>query len=287
MLFKDLIELCKLRIQIVALSAAWMCYWLATAGNPGFWNSLQLLGAMFLVCSGAAAWNQALEMRTDALMERTRNRPLPAGRLQQHHVFLGAGFAVFAGCLWLAVGLSTLAGILAFAMVILYDFVYTPLKRLTSLNTVVGAFPGAMPILIGWAAADQGLNFTAWVLFGILFLWQFPHFMAVAWLCREDYERAGLRMISVNDIRGYMSGRQAVSFSLVLVPVSLLPSLNGGAGPVYFYGALLLSLVFLALALWFFMGGSQPRARWLMRGSLVYLPLLLVLLVVDTVQAAG
>ncbi|KAA3606114.1 MAG: protoheme IX farnesyltransferase [Planctomycetota bacterium] len=282
---RDLAVLGKLRIQFFAIGAALVSLSLALEGMPSLSLSLRLTAGLLLVCGGAAALNQALEADTDALMERTRVRPIPAGRMAAQTVFWASLAVAAAGCLWLAWQVDPLTGALAALMVILYDFVYTPLKRRTSLNTLVGAVPGAFPVLLGWSAAGQGLNPTAWVLFGILFVWQFPHFMAVAWLLREDYRRAGLRMISVGDIGARLTGRQAANYALLLVPVSLLPSLTAGAGSLYIIGALSLSLAFLATSLYFWQGSSFSQARLLMRASLLYLPSLLALMVVDLLQA--
>lgn len=283
----DLAELAKARIQVMAVGAALAAAWLAGGNQLPVGMALNLVIGMVLTCTGAAALNQVIEAPIDALMARTRNRPIPAGRMSRETALVFALGTAVAGTTWLTWTLNPLTGVLALAMLVLYDFVYTPLKRHTSLNTVIGAIPGAMPVLVGWAAAGQGLGPIAWILFGILFLWQFPHFMAVAWIHREDYARAGLAMLPVVPMGDSMSRRQAVLYALALVPVSLLPAFSAGAGSVYFFGALLLSLSFLAFALRFWLGGSLVRARSLMRASLVYLPLLLVLLLVESARAAS
>jgi len=281
----DLAELSKLRIQVFALGAAMVAFLLAPGSSLSLSSLLPLLTGLFLVCSGAAILNQVAEVRTDALMKRTRNRPLPAQRMARGTA-LGIGLAgSLTGIAVLAFWVNPLTGLLALLMVVLYDLVYTPLKRVTSFNTVLGAVPGAMPVLLGWAAATGSLAVTAWILFGIVFLWQFPHFLAIAWLHREDYQRAGLKMLPVVDLG--MTGRQAAIYALVLVPVSLLPATTGGAGPLYFFGALTLSVGFLAFALRFCLTGDHPGARSLLRASLAYLPMILVLLLVDTVRTAG
>ncbi|MFQ5748896.1 MAG: heme o synthase [Planctomycetota bacterium] len=281
----DLAELSKLRIQVFALGAAMVAFLLAPGSSLDLSILLPLLTGLFLVCSGAAILNQVAEVRTDALMKRTCNRPLPAQRMGRGTA-LGIGLASSAtGIAALAFWVNPLTAALALLMVVLYDLVYTPLKRLTSFNTVLGAVPGAMPVLLGWAAATGSLAATSWILFGIVFLWQFPHFLAIAWLHREDYPRAGLKMLPVVDLG--MTGRQAAVYALALVPVSLLPATAGGAGPLYFFGALALSVGFLAFALRFCLTGDHPGAQSLLRASLAYLPLILVLLLVDTARAAG
>ncbi len=288
-----LAELTKLRIQGVAIPAALAAQWLAQGERllPG--PALALSAGLFLTCSGAACLNQVLEADTDALMERTRSRPIPSGRVRRESALVFGLLACALGVSWFSWMVGPLAAWLALAMVVLYDFVYTPLKRITPLNTAVGAVPGALPVLIGWAAAGKGLDPVAWTLFGILFLWQFPHFMAIAWLHREDYERAGLRMVTARGIARRVSGQRALSYALALVPVSLLPTLNGGAGRLYFYGALVLSLLFLLFALRFSLavqtpeGTPAPRARGLLHASLLYLPLLFALLIADSAMAAS
>lgn len=286
---RDAAELIKLRIQAMALLVAVAALWLASRHNGAAFDAAvlpHLLAGFALVCSGAAALNQVLEADVDARMQRTRLRPIPAGRIARRTVLALSLTAAAAGVAWLAWRVNPLCAGLSLTMLAVYDFAYTPLKRITPLNTIVGAFPGAMPALVGWSAAGYGLDFVAGMLFAILFLWQIPHFIAIAWIHREDYRRAGFRMITLADAEGRASGRQAVSWALALVPASLLPSL-AGAGPAYFCGALLLSLGFLAAALRFRLGSSLPRARSLLRVSLVYLPLLLLLLAADAAPAAA
>lgn len=285
---RDGAELVKLRIQLLALAVAAASLWLAqrAAGETFDGGMLaRLLLGMALVCSGAAALNEALEADLDARMERTRHRPIPAGRVSRKHVLAGAVASAGAGVAWLAWQVNASTAGLALAMLLAYDFVYTPLKRASALNTVVGAVPGAMPALVGWSAAGRGLGSVAWALFAILFLWQIPHFLSIAWLYRDDFRRAGLAMITARDHGGRATSRQALAWTLALVPASLLPTLRGGAGPVYFWGALALSLAFLAAALRFSGACSRARARSLLRASVLYLPLLLTLLVADAARS--
>jgi protoheme IX farnesyltransferase len=241
-----------------------------------------------LVAAGASALNQLLERHTDAWMRRTRNRPLPAGRLQPWEVLsfgllLGTG-----GIAYLALALARpwAAGIAALAFVS-YVGVYTPLKRLTSLNTLVGAVPGALPPVIGWAAARGSLDMGAAALFLIVFLWQVPHFLAIAWIYRDDYARAGLQMLPVDDPRGGRTSSTMVTYCLTLIPVSLIPAVLGSAGLWYLAGALVLGLGFLACTLAFLRTTAPRQARWVLRASLVYLPALLVLLLLDGAAGPG
>jgi protoheme IX farnesyltransferase len=239
-----------------------------------------LLGTA-LVAGGAGALNQWLERARDARMRRTANRALPSGRLTPAQA---VRFGVLMGCsgtLILLWSTNLLAASTALATLFLYVVVYTPLKPWTTLNTAVGAIPGALPPLIGWTAATGRLGAEAWALFLILFLWQFPHFLAIAWIHREDYQRAGFRMLTVQDTSGRLTGCQAVSYALALIPAGLLPAVVGLAGPVYFAGALALGLFYLGEAGRFWIDASDVKARRLLRASFVYLPAILFLLLLN------
>ncbi len=279
--FGDWATLAKARIQMLSTAAAVACMWIAGHEHLELLPAIHLAVGLTLVSSAAAALNQVAEVAIDARMLRTRDRPLPAGRME---VATARGFGILAGVggtLWLWLALNPLCAWLAAVMLVLYVFVYTPLKRVTVLNTLVGGLPGAMPLLVGWAAAGKGLDLFAGTLFAILYLWQFPHFLAIAWLYREDYERGGLKMLSNADSSGAFSGRQSVYYALALFPVSLLPTLLGMAGRPYFYGAVSLGLLFLAFVARFALRRDERRARLLLWASLVYLPLLILLLVMD------
>lgn len=278
---KDWIALTKFRIQMLATSAALACMWIA---NEGVWDwtiALHLVVGLTLTSSAAAALNQVLEIELDKRMERTRRRPLPSGRISRRAATVFTVVTGGVGVLWLTLFLDPLTGWLSVVMVVWYCFIYTPLKRVTALNTLIGAVPGALPLLIGYAAAGNGLDATAGVLFLILFLWQLPHFFAIAWLYREDYKRGGMRMLPGEDPGGAAGGRQAVHYALALLPVSLLPTLLGFAGRVYFYGAFSLSLLFLATVIRFALRRKDRRAKVVLRASIVYLPLLFLLLLAD------
>ena len=178
-------------------------------------------------------------------------------------------------------GANRLAAEVAFATFLLYAFVYTPIKPLSSLNTVIGAVPGALPPLIGWGAATGRLGMEAWALFLIVFLWQFPHFLAIAWIYRDDYERAGFRMLTLGDPAGRLTGCHAVSYALALLPAGLLPAVVGMAGPIYFVGAALLGLVYVSAAAWFWLDACDARAGVCCRASFIYLPAILILMVLN------
>jgi protoheme IX farnesyltransferase len=281
-LVADYLELTKPRITLLVVFTTWVGFSVAVpAGAPGSgWLAAALAGTA-LVAAGASALNMLLERRSDALMLRTRRRPLPAGRLRPAEA-LGFGLALSAaGLALLALGPGRQAAGLALATWASYLFLYTPLKSRSSLAILVGAIPGALPPVIGWSAARGGLDPGAFVLFAILFLWQVPHFLAIAWLYREDYARAGLPMLPVLDPGGRLTGRQAVAHSLALLLVSLTPAAAGMAGRVYLAGALLLGLGFLAVAVRAAVLRTPEAARALFLGSLLHLSALCALLLLD------
>jgi protoheme IX farnesyltransferase len=241
-----------------------------------------LLGTT-LVGAGTAAMNQYVERDMDALMRRTSARPLPTGLLQPRDVLIFGLVTIVVGAAWLALAVNLLSCLLALATTVLYLGIYTPLKTRTTLATAVGAFPGAIPPLIGWAAARGSLSTGAWVLFGILFFWQFPHFMAIAWMYREDYARAGIKMLPTVDPSGDATFAQIVSTSAVLVLVSLLPAVIGMAGIHYFFGALVLGMILLQVSLWANRHRTNVRAKWLMHATVAHIPILLAWMIFDKV----
>ena len=245
---------------------------------------LTLLGTG-LVAGGASAWNQVLERSRDRRMKRTAHRPLPSRVLTPAEAAVFGTVLGVLGVAILALGANLLAAGVALTTLVLYSFVYTPLKWRTTLNTAVGAVPGALPPVIGYAAATGQLDVQAWSLFLIVFLWQFPHFLAIAWIYREDYARGGHKMLPVVDPRGAITGRQAATYALALVPAGLLPTVVGLAGPFYFAGAFLLGLFYLAAAIRFWSDVNDPTARRLLRASFVYLPAILVLLLLNPLPA--
>ena len=276
----DLSELVKARLSLLTVATAMAGFAL---GVHQAWSWLLLAATLVgtaLSAAGAAALNQWWERDLDARMKRTRERPLPAGRMATSDALLAGAVLSVSGVSILALFANLLAAGLAAATIIFYIFVYTPLKQVTSLNTIVGAVPGALPPLIGWTAARGSINAEGLTLFAILFLWQMPHFLAIAWLYRTDYAQAGFKMLSENDETGAVTGRQAFIYALALLAVSLLPSVFFDYSAIYFYGALVLGTAFAAMAANFAVsGGSVPAARWLFLGSIAYLPLLLGLMV--------
>jgi protoheme IX farnesyltransferase len=242
---------------------------------------LHTLCGTMLVAGGTAALNQYVERDMDAMMRRTALRPLPAGQLQPREVLVFGIGAITIGFVWLLARVNFLAALIALATCLLYLGAYTPLKKRTPLATAVGAFPGALPPLIGWAAATGSVSLGGWILFAILFFWQFPHFMAIAWMYREDYARAGIKMLPVVDPKGDATFAQVIWTSAVLVPVSLMPSLVGIAGIRYFFGALVLGMILLQAGLWANRTRTNVRAKWLMHATVAHIPLLLGFMIAD------
>jgi protoheme IX farnesyltransferase len=277
----DYVALAKPRLNVLVVASSAAGYYLASPSAPQLAPMALAVGGTALVAGGAAVLNQVYERDTDALMMRTRMRPLPDRRvgIEEARVFgivlAGAGLAV------LSLSASLLAALVAAATLAIYLAVYTPLKRRSAISTLVGAVPGALPPLIGWTAGRGAIDAGGWTLFAIVFLWQIPHFMAIAWMYRDDYRRAGFPMLPVVEPDGARTGRQAVLYAVALVPVSLVPALVGVAGLAYFWFALALGVSFLVLAARFAALRSEGRARALFYGSLLYLPLIWAVMILD------
>ncbi|MET0214002.1 MAG: heme o synthase [Vicinamibacterales bacterium] len=277
----DLVALAKPRLNLLVVVSALAGYVMASGDTHDVWRLLFMIVGTGLVAGGASAFNQALEREPDALMQRTRLRPLPDGRMATREAWAFGVILTVVGLAMLAIGANLLSALVALATTASYALVYTPLKRRSSFSTVIGAIPGALPPVIGWAAALDELSQGAWVLFGIVFLWQLPHFLAIAWIYRDDYARAGFPMLPVIEPDGRSTARQVVIYSLALLPVSLAPAAIGMAGALYFAGALVLTLAFLGLAVRFALTRSIPDARRLFFGSIIYLPLLWMLMIAN------
>jgi len=258
-------------------------YYLGSTGSLSTIGMFNVVFGTSLVAAGTAALNHWIERSSDAKMRRTAARPLPIGALRPVEALaFGAGL-IFAGGIYLALLTNWLACTLALMTTLLYLGAYTPLKKRTTWATAVGAFPGAIPPLVGWAAARGGLNEGAWLLFAILFLWQFPHFYSIAWMYREDYSRAGIQMLPVVDSTGSATFGQIIFTAAVLVPVSLLPSVIGLAGIRYFFGALVIGMLLVEVCLWASRNRTNVRAKWLMHATVAHIPLLLGLLMFDKI----
>jgi len=281
---KDYLELTKPRVIWLILMSVGIGYWF---GLRGVLDGLVLLHAVSgtgLLAAGTFTLNQWYEREADAKMRRTKSRPLPAGRIRPARAFwFGVALATL-GFVQLWLGANLLAALLCLFTLLSYLLAYTPLKQRSRHSTTVGSVPGAMPPLIGYAAASGTLTAEAWVLFAILFLWQFPHFYSIAWMYRDDYARAGIRMLPVVEPDGESTARQIVLASLLLIPVSLLPELMSMTGRVYFWGALLLGIGFLHYGLRVARERTAQRARGVLLASVFYLPILYCLMLVDRVR---
>ena len=275
----DLAQLVKARLTLLVLVTTTVGFYL---GWRGPMDIVALMHAVFgtaLAAGGAAALNQWWEHKFDAIMIRTQTRPIPAGRMRPREgLIVGAGLGA-GGVLYLALVVNIISAALAALTIGIYLFAYTPLKRISTANTLVGAIPGAIPPLIGWAAARNDLTAPAWTLFAVLFFWQMPHFFAIGWLYREDYARAGFVMLSNRDLEGARTGRQSVFFAVLLLVASVTPVWFGMVSLPYLLIALLLGAMFLGLAFRFQTHRTLPTARQLFFASIVYLPLLLCALV--------
>ena len=275
------LELTKPRITFLIVLTSAAGFTLASSGRADYAALVRAMFGIALLSSGIATLNQFMERDLDALMRRTANRPLPSGKLLPWEALaFGAGLTILAE-VYLAVLVNPLTALLGLTVIAGYLFGYTPLKTKTSLSTMVGAFPGAMPPLIGWAAARGEIGLEAWVLFAILFLWQFPHFLAIAWMYREDYSRAGILMLPVVEPDGRVTAQQIVIYTLLLLPVSLLPTALGISGRLYLYGAIVLGLLFLYSSVRAALSKSRQEARRLLLASVIYLPLLFILMVLN------
>jgi len=277
----DLVTITKPRVVLMVLFTTLVGYDVGLRGSPDYVLMIHLLIGTLLAAGGTMALNQYWERAVDARMERTRARPLPDGRLQPLEALLfGAGLTML-GVAYLAALVGARSALVTAATAIMYLFVYTPLKLRTALCTLVGAVPGALPPVTGWVAARDDATLGAWVLFAILFLWQLPHTLAIARLYREDYARAGVRVLPVVDPDGATTERQIVLASVGLLTVSLLPTVMGWTGAVYLTGALMLGLAFVAVGVGQARHPSVLSARRVLFASLLYLPLLLCLLAID------
>lgn len=294
-LMGDYAQLFKVRVTTLLVMTTWAGYYMGAAksGEPWLtWNLLNALWGIGLTSAGSAALNEVLERRLDGLMKRTKDRPLPSGRMDATTGWIAGLFCVLFGSISLAITTNVLTGALTLATAVAYLAFYTPLKKISPISTFVGAFPGAMPPLLGWTAIRGRIDPEAIFLFLIVFLWQFPHFQAIAWMYRDDYEAAGIKMLPVVDRAGGSVIRQMFSYCAALLPVSLMPALLRMTGRVYLAGALVLGLGFL----WFIFRlartklpttslESQRLARQLLQASIIYLPLLFALMMLNVVRS--
>ncbi|HEX8031896.1 MAG TPA: heme o synthase [Vicinamibacterales bacterium] len=277
----DYVALTKPRLNFLVLLTTAAAYSLGAGPDATLGDLLHTLAGTFLVAGGAAAINQVWERKTDRLMRRTRLRPVADMRLS---VMQGTSFGLLltiAGAAELAYFLNPLSAIVALLTTASYILFYTPLKLRTSLSTIAGAVPGALPAVIGWAAATNTLSIEAWVLFGIVFMWQMPHFLAIAWMYRDEYARAGMPLLPVIEPDGRSTGRQAVLYTAALIPLSMMPTGVGLASVWYQVGAIVLGAILMVMSLEFSVKRNMDTARRLFFGSILYLPILWALLVFD------
>ena len=293
-LLRDYAELTKLRVTSLIVMTAWCGYFFGAhqAGvswiSWGLFNSLLGIG---LVSSGTAALNEVMERDVDGYMRRTALRPLPAGRMSLFHATVVGAVAAVGGSIYLAIFTNPLTGLLILLTSIVYLAAYTPLKRISPICTFIGAFPGAMPGVLGWTAVRGQLEWGTLVLFAILFVWQFPHFFSIAWLYREDYAKGGVKMLPVVEEDGRSTARRILIYSVALIPISLLPSFMGMAGKIYLVGALALgfALLYFGVRLAFLNlpltnAKSKMRARHVLQATVIYLPLLFALMMTNSLR---
>ena len=278
---KDYLALTKPRITWLILMSTGVGYFF---GARGGWHWLTLFHTILgtgLIASGTAALNQWYEREADGKMRRTQARPLPSGKLSANKALIFAILISIAGFAELYLAVNPLTALLGLFTLLSYLFIYTPLKQRSPHSTTIGAIPGAMPPLIGFAAASGTLTWDAWILFAILFLWQFPHFYAIAWMYREDYERAGIRMLPVVEPDGESTARRILLYSLVLIPISLIPKFLSMTGNIYLFGALAIGLLFLYAGFRITFDRTRQQARRVLLASVVYLPVLYGLMLFD------
>jgi protoheme IX farnesyltransferase len=293
-LLRDYSELMKARVTTLIVMTAWCGYYFG-AQKSGVsslsWGLFHALFGIGLVSSGTAGLNEVMEYKVDRNMRRTAQRPLPTGRMSLLHATLAGLIATLGGSIYLAIFTNPLTGLLTFLTSVVYLAAYTPLKRVSPICTFVGAFPGAMPGVLGWTAARNQLEWGTLILFAILFVWQFPHFFSIAWLYREDYAAGGIRMLPVVEEDGRSTARRILAYSIILIPLSVLPTVFGMAGKVYMVGAIVLGL-----ALFYFgarlafrpLPVNNPRskmlARQVLQATVIYLPLLFALMMGNSLK---
>jgi protoheme IX farnesyltransferase len=294
-LARDYAELTKLRVTSLVVMTAWCGYYFGAA-RSGIsslsWGLVQALVGVALVAGGAAALNEVMEFDIDGRMRRTAGRPLPTGRMSRSHATIAGLGMIVGGALFLGLVMNALTGWLSLATAAVYLAAYTPLKKVHPICTFVGAFPGAMPGVLGWTAARGRLEWGALVMFAIVFFWQFPHFFSIAWLYREDYAAGAIRMLPVVEQDGRSTARQIVAYSIGLIPVTLAPTLLGMAGKVYFVVGLTMGLALLSVGLRLALldapitaAISKQRARQLLQATVFYLPVLFIVMMLDTVSS--
>ena len=280
-MLRDFYDLSKPGIGFYALITTFAAFYMASPSAMDIPLLIHVIIATAFVTAGGGALNQVIEIQADSEMKRTEKRPLPAGRVSASKGLLFGVVMSVIGVVWLLLAVNSISALLAIGTLVGYLFVYTPIKKFSSLSTVIGAFPGAIPILIGWVAVTGSIDVRGWTLFAILFLWQIPHFLAIAWMYRKDYSRAGFPMITVVEPEGISAAHQTLIYLVALLPVSIMPTKLGMTGMVYAYGAVILSLGFLVSGVMLAVKRTNPAARQLLFASILYLPIILILMLID------
>lgn len=280
---EDYWELTKPGVTFMVIISTLGGFYLGSGTSMNIILLIETVIATWMVAGGTNAFNQLIEYKLDAKMKRTQNRPLPAGRLTPANVRLFAITISILGISWLALRVNPLTALLAALTLSSYVFIYTPLKRKTHLSTLIGAVPGALPAMGGWAAVRGEISIEAWTLFAILFFWQLPHFMAIAWIYRDDYTRGGFPVLPAIDKDGYSTGLHIVSNCLALLSVSLLPTVFGLTGAIYFVGAFVIGIIFLVYGVQTALRRTNAHAKRLLHVSIIYLPILFALMFIDKV----
>ena len=275
------LELSKLNILSLVLVSTFLGYYLAGPGIKSWPHLILTLIGTSMTASGSGALNHYLERETDKQMVRTKNRPLPAGLINPAEVLSFGVLMVLVGTTLLVSQINALTGFIALLTSFLYILVYTPLKKITWLNTSIGSIPGALPIIGGWAASSDTVGTMAWILFALMYLWQHPHFYSIAWMCREDYAEAKFKMLPVVDSSGNSTLRQIFWHLLLMIPISIIPVIQGYLGSIYLIGVVVITSVFFASALPLARDMSHKNALLLLKASVVYLPLLLFVIIID------
>ena len=275
------IELMKPSILIMVLITTLLGYYLSNEGAMSWIRLIWTLLGTSLSAGGAGALNQYLERDQDKLMDRTCNRPIPAGIIQPQNALLFGVSAVIMGSIILVMKINTLTGFLSLLTAFMYVLIYTPMKKLTWLNTSLGSIPGALPPLGGWTAATGNVDSGAWILFAILYLWQHPHFFAIAWMCKDDYQKAGFKMLPVIEPNGSRTIRQIFWHLSLLFPVCFLPFIIGMSGNIYLFGTTILTLLYFLSAIPMLKEKSSKNASLILKASVLYLPLLMVIIIID------
>ena len=281
LIINSYIDLMKPSILIMVLITTILGFYLGSDGNIVWINLIWMLTGTTFSAGGASVLNQYLERDQDKIMSRTCDRPIPLGIISPYNALVFGIITVIIGTSILVVKINLLTGFLSLLTVFMYVLVYTPMKRVTWLNTSIGSVPGALPPIGGWAAATNSIDSGAWILFGILYLWQHPHFFAIAWMCKNDYEKAGFKMLPVIEPDGKRTVRQILWHLSLLFPISLLPVLIGMNGYIYLYGSLIITLYYFLSAFPMLKNKSHKNASQILKASVLYLPALLVIIIID------